>query len=90
MEDKKKVLIVNDEMLVGGVARVLNNMLKDIKDLDCQIDILILHPQGEMLKDIPDNYHILDSTPFFETCDLSLGDAIKNESTMTYLYAGSI
>ena len=83
MEDKKKVLIVNDEMLVGGVARVLNNMLKDIKDLDCQIDILILHPQGEMLKDIPDNYHILDSTPFFETCDLSLGDAIKNESTMT-------
>ena len=83
MNNKKKILIVNDEMVVGGVARVLNNMLKDINDLDCQIDILILHPQGEMLKDIPDNYHILDSTPFFETCDLSLGDAIKKESTTT-------
>ena len=83
MIDKKKILIVNDEMVVGGVARVLNNMLKDIKDLDCQIDILILHPQGEMLKDIPDNYHILKSTPFFEMCDLALSDALKNQSTIT-------
>ena len=38
---------------------------------------------GEMLKDIPDNYHILKSTPFFEMCDLALSDALKNQSTIT-------
>lgn len=81
--EKKKILIVNDEMVVGGVARVLNNMLKDIKDLDCDIDILILHPKGEMLKDIPKEYNILKSTPFFEMCDQALIDALKNENTST-------
>lgn len=78
-KDKKKILIVNDEMLVGGVARVLNNMLKDLSDLDVDIDILILHPHGEMLKDIPGNYDILNSTPFFEMCDIPVSDAITKQ-----------
>ncbi|MBR0462261.1 MAG: glycosyltransferase [Erysipelotrichaceae bacterium] len=86
MSDKRKrVLIVNDEMVVGGVARVLNNMLSEIGDLDCDIDILILHPHGEMMKDIPEGYKILKSTPFFEVCDLPLRDALASGNIGTII-----
>lgn len=78
-EKRKKVLIVNDEMVAGGVARVLNNMLSEIDDLDADIDILILHPHGEMMKDIPSQYKVLDSTPFFEMCDLPVYDALSKQ-----------
>ena len=80
MENKKNILIVNDEMQVGGVARVLNNMLSDIKDLDYNIDILILHKHGEMLKDIPDNYNVLETTPFFEVCDLPVNEGLHTKN----------
>ena len=73
----KRVLIVNDEMVTGGVARVLVNMLKELNFDDVTIDLLILHPHGEMLKDIPSNYHILESTSFFDVCDISLNNAFK-------------
>lgn len=73
----KRVLIVNDEMVTGGVARVLVNMLKELDFEDVIIDLLILHPHGEMLKDIPSNFHILESTPFFDVCDISLSNAFK-------------
>lgn len=76
---RKKVLIVNDEMVAGGVARVLNNMLSEIDDLGADIDILILHPHGEMMKDIPSNYKVLKSTPFFEMCDLPVYDALSKQ-----------
>ena len=73
----KRVLIVNDEMVTGGVARVLINMLKELDFDDVAIDLLILHPHGEMFKDIPTKYHILNSTPFFDICDVSIGNAFR-------------
>ena len=60
----KRVLIVNDEMVVGGVARVLVNMLKELDFDDVKIDILILHPHGDMLKNIPEKYAIIPSISF--------------------------
>ncbi len=76
----KNVLIVNDEMVFGGVAKVLVNMLKVLDLKDCKIDILILHPHGEMLKDIPEKYEVIPSSPFFEVCDISLSNALKSGS----------
>lgn len=73
----KRILIVNDEMMTGGVARVLVNMLKELDFNDAVIDLLILHPHGEMLKDIPSKYNVIDSTPFFDVCDISLSNALK-------------
>lgn len=82
---KKRVLIVNDDMVVGGVAKVLNNMLREIGDLDFDIDLLILHPCGEMMNDIPKHHRILKSTPFFEVCDISIHDAIKSKDIKTVI-----
>ena len=66
----KRILIVNDEMVVGGVARVLNNLLTTlVKTTDYEIDLLVLHKHGEMLKGVPK-----------EVIDLPLGQLIKSKN----------
>jgi len=74
---KKKLLFVNDEMTMGGVARILNNLLLKLDPQKYDIDVLILHPHGELLKDLPTHVRLLESRPFFEGVDVSLGSAFK-------------
>ena len=50
---KKKILFVNDEMTMGGVARILNTFLKMIDKDDYEVDLLVLHKRGELLSEIP-------------------------------------
>lgn len=76
---KKQILIVNDEMVMGGVARVLNNMLKYLNYEKYDIDVLILHKHGELLKDIDSRVRVLEEGTFFHVCDLSLKDALKSK-----------
>lgn len=76
----KKILIVNDEMVVGGVARVLNNLLIALKEsTDYEIDLLVLHKHGEMLSGIPKGIKVIEGTPFFSVIDLPLGQLIKSK-----------
>lgn len=77
---QKKILIVNDEMVVGGVARVLNNLLIALKEsTDYEIDLLVLHKHGEMLSGIPKGIKVIEGTPFFSVIDLPLGQLIKSK-----------
>lgn len=74
---KKEVLIVNDEMVVGGVARVLNNMLKYLDLSKYNITLLVLHKHGKMLEDVADGIKIIGGTKFFEVCDQNLKQLLK-------------
>ena len=77
----KKVLFVNDEMVIGGVSRVLNNLLQElVKQTSYEIDLLVLHKHGEMLKDIPVGVNIIEGTPFFRVIDLPLSQIIKSKN----------
>lgn len=76
---KRKILLVNDEMVVGGVARVLNNMLKYLDYDRFDVDLLVLHKHGEMLQDIPPQVHVIAGTPFFKVCDQPLKELIRNK-----------
>ena len=49
--EKKKILFVNDEMVMGGVARILCTLLKLIDRNKYEIDLLVLHKRGELLKE---------------------------------------
>ena len=69
---KKNILFVNDEMVMGGVARILCTFLKLIDSDKYNIDLLVLHKHGELLKDIPTNVNVIEGTSFFNTVDLSL------------------
>lgn len=68
----KKILFVNDEMTMGGVARILNTLLKKLSPEEYDIDLLVLHPRGELLKEIPNHVHVLTGTSFFDTVDIPL------------------
>lgn len=75
----KKILFVNDEMTVGGVSRILNTLLKKLDQNKYEIDLLILHPHGDMMNEIPDGINLIDSTSFFNTIDLSLNEIINSK-----------
>jgi glycosyltransferase involved in cell wall biosynthesis len=82
---KRKVLFVNDEMVVGGVARVLNNMLKYLDPEKVEIDLLVLHKHGEMLKDVPSYVNVIEGSSFFKVCDQPLKELIKNHQWILVL-----
>lgn len=83
---KKKILFVNDEMTMGGVARILIGLLNKI-DLDLyDVDVLILHPHGELLNEIPEGINILDSHPFFNVVDSNFKDLLKNKQMLKIVH----
>ncbi len=77
----KKILFVTDEMTLGGVSRVLNNLLRQlVHQTDYQIDLLVLHKHGEMLKDIPNEINVLEGTKFFRVIDQPLSQIIRKKN----------
>lgn len=78
MNKKTKVLFVNDEMVVGGVSKVLNNLFHHFDTEKYELYLLVLHKHGEMLKDVPEYVHILSGTRFFDVCDVSVKECLKN------------
>lgn len=69
---KKQILFVNDEMTMGGVARILNTLLKMIDRDKYDVDLLVLHKRGELLKEIPEGINVIGGTDFFNTVDIPL------------------
>lgn len=72
---KKRVLFVNDEMVMGGVARILITMLNKINPNDYEVDVLILHPHGELYDHLPSWVHVIPGTSFFDAVDVNLKEA---------------
>lgn len=69
---RKKILFVNDEMTMGGVARILNTFLKMIDREQYEVDLLVLHKRGELLEEVPKDINILEGTSFFNAIDIPL------------------
>lgn len=69
---KKNILFVNDEMTMGGVARILNTLLKNLDQNKYNIDLLILHKRGELLEEIPSYVNVIAGSSFFRTIDIPL------------------
>ena len=78
MTSKKRILFVNDEMEMGGVARVLNTLMANLPEDKYKIDCLVLHKTGLLLNEIPANVKVISGTKFFETVDQPLIELIKN------------
>ena len=59
-------------MQMGGVARVLNTLMAALPEDRYEIDLLVLHREGMLLKEIPEKVHVIEGTPFFRAVDQSL------------------
>ena len=62
MTGKRKILFVNDEMRMGGVARVLNTLMTYLDKDKYEIDLLDLHPHGMLMKEIPVDVNVIYGT----------------------------
>ena len=57
---------------MGGVARVLNTLMAALPEEKYEIDLLILHKEGMLLKEIPSRVHVIEGSAFFREVDQSL------------------
>ena len=76
---KKEVLFVIDSLVVGGVSKVLSNLLSEIDYSKYKIDLLVLNYHGDMINGIPKDVNIINGTKVFNVIDYSFKQLIKNK-----------
>lgn len=76
---KKNILFVVDNLKMGGVTKVLINMLKSLDNSDYSIDLLVLHYYKDMLIDLPNNIKIIKGSKYFHIVDQNLKSLLVNK-----------
>lgn len=77
---KKNVLFVVDERRMGGVSILLEDILNTINIENYNIDILVLHNNGEMLTNIPKEVNLIFGTKYFDAIDYTISEVIKSKN----------
>lgn len=70
----KRILIVNNNMHIGGVQKSLVNLLKEIAPI-YDVTLLLFYPAGELLKDVPETVSVITSSAWFQTWGMTAADA---------------
>jgi len=83
---KKDILFVVDEKRMGGVSVLLEDILNTIDIKNYNIDILVLHNNGEMLNNLPKEVNIIYGTKYFSAIDYTLKEVIKMKKLSTLYY----
>lgn len=74
---KKDILFVVDERKMGGVSILLEDILNIINIKKYNIDILVLHNNGEMFNNLPNEVNVIYGSKYFEAIDYTLKEVIK-------------
>lgn len=69
----KKLIIVNNNMKMGGVQKSLSNLLWNIQN-DYDITLYLFYPKGIYMKDIPRSVHVERCTSLFRYLGMSQGE----------------
>ena len=56
---KRKILIISHAMEIGGAERALIGLLNSINSNQYQIDLFLARHEGELMKYIPSQVHLL-------------------------------
>ena len=75
---KKNVLFVVDEKRMGGVSILLEDILNNFDISNYNIDVLVLHNNGDYLNNLPKSVNVIYGTKYFKSIDLSMKEAIKS------------
>lgn len=73
----KSILIINNNMHMGGVQKALLNLLNEIHN-DYDISLLLFSPCGELYKYIPDNVKIVSPNSFVKYWGITRNDIKTN------------
>lgn len=69
----KKILIINNNMHIGGVQQALINLLHEICG-EYEVSLLLFYPGGELMERIPDRVRVLTPTGALRYWGMSSGD----------------
>ena len=75
---KKDVLFVIDERQMGGVCILLSDILQNLDLKKYNIDVLVLHNNGEMLSDLPKGINLIFGPSYFDTVDVPFKMVLKS------------
>lgn len=81
----KNILFVVDERRMGGVSILLEDMMKFIDLSNKNIDILVLHNNGDRLENLGNNINVIYGSKYFDAVDLTIKEAIKTKKIMTII-----
>lgn len=70
---KKRILIVNNNMHIGGVQKALVNLLKEIAS-EYEVTLLLFYKEGELLRDVPGNVRIITANGLLRCWGMTRGD----------------
>jgi glycosyltransferase involved in cell wall biosynthesis len=86
MNEKKKVLIVNNNFDIGGVQRSLINLLDQIKD-SYDITLFIFSNSGEYKNQIPAQVKLIEASPLLNLLGISQEHAKQKGYVLYFLRA---
>ena len=78
-----KILIVNNNLNIGGVQKSLVNLLGEIHS-EHDVTLFLFSDSGELKKDIPENVKIIEGNRFVRLMGITNAEA-KSEGMITYL-----
>lgn len=76
---KKSVLFVIDNLVMGGVTRVLSNLLQHLDYSKYDVDLLVLHYYEDMPVSIPPQVTVLKGDRSYACIDRSIGSILKSK-----------
>lgn len=76
---KKNILFVVDERRMGGVSVLFEDIMNLLDITSYNIDLLILHNNGNSLQNLPNSIKIIYGTPYFEAIDYTIKEVIKEK-----------
>ena len=81
----KNVLFVVDEKRMGGVSVLFEDIMSLLDITKYNIDLLVLHNNGEMFKNLPKEINIIYGTPYFSAIDYTIKEVIKKKNIDLFL-----
>lgn len=82
----KKILIVNNNMQIGGIQKALANLLSEIAP-NYEITLFLLAPEGALMKEIPETVRVIAANRFLRVLGLTHAQA-KNEGRLMMIWRG--
>ena len=89
MSEKKKILIVNRNLHIGGVQKALVSLLWNIKDR-YDITLLLLYKGGEYLDQLPENINVISTESDFLYLGMTKDDAHNVKDKLGRAFYGGI
>ena len=82
---KKSVLFVIDNLVMGGVTRVLSNLLQHLDYNKYDVDLLVLHYYEDMQVFLPPQVTVLKGGRTYRYIDRSIGSILKSRDVPALL-----